>query len=161
VYAPGCRFKSFELELSPTSDVDRFYECNPLPTVAMTGHFDPSQIAINNPEIRVYYLADWILWYFGVRDGMVPRIDLGRAEFVGDPANGLFQISLSDISSDPFVEENALPKTSEIAKGSFELLLPSRNSVRHLRAKTDSSPLNGLAVKSNYPSVIEFTVEAH
>jgi hypothetical protein len=163
-YAPECKFKSFELELSPTSDVDRYYECAPLPTLVVTGHFDPGQIALKNPKVRVFYLADWILSYFGVRDGMVPRIDFGGAEFVCDPVSGIFQINLPDISSDPFVEENSLPETLEIAKGSFELLLQdatNRNSVRHLRVKTDSSPIGELAVKPKYPSVIEFAVEEH
>ena len=95
---------------------------------------------------------------------MVPRIDFGGAEFVCDPVSGIFQINLPDISSDPFVEENSLPKTLEIAKGSFELLLQdatNRNSVRHLRVKKDSSPIGELAVKPKHPSVIEFAVEEH
>lgn len=164
VYAQGCKFKSFELELSPASDEDRYFECDPLPTLVLTGHFDPGQMALKNPEIRAYYLADWMLPYFGIYDGMVPQIDLGRAEFVGDPANGVFQISVPDVSRDPFVDKNSLPKTWEVARGSFDLRLwdvTSRNSLRHLRAKTDSSPVGGLAVKPSYPSVLEFTFEAH
>ena len=164
VYPQGCKFKSFELELSPTSDMDRYYECDPLPTLVLTGHFDPGQVALQNPEIRVYYLADWVLQYFGIYDGMVPQIDLGRAEFIGDPANGVFQISVPDVSRDPFVDKNSLPKTWEVGKGSFDLRLwdvTTRNSLRHLRAKTESSPVGGLAVKPTYPTILEFALEAH
>ena len=44
IYAPGCQFKSYSLDLTSGSDVAVLFECHSLPTKSIHGFLAPSEI---------------------------------------------------------------------------------------------------------------------
>jgi len=128
VYAPGCQFKAYNIDLDGTSDISEHFECDSLPRKTVHGFLPPAQIpssifpAEKTLAISGELEPDWVCDFFlQQRRGAAvimagsclgAGIPLGRVGDL-DPANGgAFEITIPDFTGDPLFKG-----TDEIPRG--------------------------------------------
>lgn len=152
VWAPGCKFQTFDISLDEHSDIQQPFLCAPLPNVTVNGQLRLSRIVPGNPtEITFHYLAGWACRFFGFADCMVPQFDMGAAV---PNAEGSFEIVLPDFSADPVAtemdgdEEFSLTLRETKTWNLVTFLEPESIDVR--------TPGRNLRVQSAYPKSLAF-----
>jgi hypothetical protein len=110
VYAAGCQFKAYALDLNGTSDVSEHFKCDPLPTRTLHGFLPPSEIPPKNfPSENEFAVAgslspDWVCDFFlqGVGGSCLgSSIPLGLVGDLDLSNNGAFEITIPDFAQDP------------------------------------------------------------
>ena len=70
VYAPGCQFKAYAIDLDGVSDVSVRFQCDSLPSRTVHGFLDPAQIlsgklpAEKDLVISADFEPDWVCHFF-------------------------------------------------------------------------------------------------
>ena len=97
VYAAGCEFQTFELDLSQLTNSKKQFVCDSLPRTRISGEV-PGELMLNeNAQLSVHYMAFWANTFFGIKDGMVPDFQLVTAT---PDADGHFLVDIPDFSAD-------------------------------------------------------------
>ena len=97
VYAAGCGFQTFELDLSQLTNSNEQFVCDRLPRTRISGEV-PGELMLNaNAQLSVHYMAFWANTFFGIKDGMVPDFQLVTA---APDADGHFLVDIPDFSAD-------------------------------------------------------------
>ena len=153
VWAPGCRIEKFEISLSRTADLQRFFLCDPLPTTRLVGFVQPASLLAKKPsEVSFRYLANWECRFFGFMDCTVPQIELGAAQ---PDATGRFEIDLPDFSDDPNTKEF-------LDGGELQITLREVGTLNHI-ANLEPQPrrlrttAGGLRIAPSYPDELVFS----
>jgi hypothetical protein len=98
VYAPGCRFETFDVAIEGDSPIQWNFECWPLPMVSLTGNVLQSKLTRGKTlEVVITYEAYWECDFFGLADCQVPQVQLAR---IPVRADGSFEATITDFSSD-------------------------------------------------------------
>lgn len=95
VYASGCDFKTFDLSLSQSLNLNERFVCAPLPKVSFSGQVPSELMEGRNAELVIAYMAYWANDFFGIMDGAVAEFHV--ATFSPD-WNGSFQVEIPDFS---------------------------------------------------------------
>jgi hypothetical protein len=105
-YIPGCEFQTFRQTLSASKQViQKSLSCRKLPMVKIEGQVDSSGMNQEDPELVVWYLADWDHDFMGIKDGMVNRFKLATPS---QDAFGRFRTEIPDFSADPIGKNGSL-----------------------------------------------------
>jgi hypothetical protein len=175
VYAPGCQFKHYSINLDDTSDVSKHFRCETLPRLIVHGFLPPTQIPANRfPTtdkklvISAEFEPAWVCEFFlEQRQGadvvaggscLSAGIPLGVVGKFEPADRGAFAITIPDFASDPLSKRGtSLPQFGTL--GTFLLQLRQEKTGRPLGTiwPKRSAPESGLAVESRYPDPIEFT----
>jgi hypothetical protein len=97
VYAPGCIFRTFELDLTQAPISKQRFVCESLPSVSIVGEVPNELIRDENTELNVRYLAFWANRFFGIADGPVPEFQVATTRPNSD---GNFRVDITDSSAD-------------------------------------------------------------
>jgi hypothetical protein len=174
VYAPGCQFKAYNIDLDGTPDISEHFKCNSLRTKTVHGFLPPAQIpssifpAEKTLAISGELEPDWVCDFFlQQRRGAAvimagsclgAGIPLGRVGDL-DPANGgAFEITIPDFTSDPlFKGAGDVPRLGNF--GVIQLGLRDKKIGRPLGAikPENAGPESGLNIQSEYPNPVKFT----
>jgi hypothetical protein len=174
VYAPGCQFKVYTIDLDGTSDVSAHFGCDSLPNKTVHGFLSPAQIPssifpaekklVISGELEPDWVCDFSLQQrrgaaivmsgsclsAGIPLGMVGELD---------PANGgAFEIVIPDFARDPqFKDAGDVPRLGNF--GVIELGLRDRKIGRSLGGikPENAGPEAGLNIQSEYPNPVKFT----
>jgi hypothetical protein len=153
VWAPGCRIEKFELLLTRTADLQRFFLCDPLPNTKLVGFVQPPSLLEKKPsEVSFRYLANWECRFFGFMDCSVPQIELGVAQ---PDATGRFEIDLPDFSDDPNTIEF-------LDGGELQIILREIGTSNHLvdlepQSRRLRTTAGGLRIAPSYPDELVFS----
>ena len=171
VYAPGCEFKIYLLDVTGQSDLKQAFKCDPLPTRRILAKISPSEIPknfiqkVDRLEIRAGLDANWTCDYLLRRrpddkNSMMgsclgASIPLGPVGVL-DPANGgSFEIDIPDFSRDPTFQEFGTERYGQIF-----LVLDDRFGRRRavLSRQGGTAPLDlGLKITKIYSEPVVFT----
>ena len=174
IYAPGCRFATYELDLGTGSDITEQFQCAPLPTKTVHGFLHPNEIPTKTylPEkkldIAAYLDGNWVCHFFLQQRHESNIIEAGSClgsdvplGTVGqlDPARGgTFEITIPDFTRDPVFGQFATHGNF----GVIELVLQEKKIGHGLATiKTDDSPELGLNVQGEYPDPVIFSTVHH
>jgi hypothetical protein len=167
LYSPGCEFKVYDLNLLGDSDVEKRFQCDPLPVKKVHGFIPVTEIpraiysAIDKRVDVVGELeAEWMCSFFlGPNGGSclssgVPLNILGTI----DPADeGRFEITIPDFSLDPaFRHAERRERDFDV----IEMLLRDHKvdvTLGGIKPKESTSPIAGLKVQAEYPDPVVFT----
>lgn len=172
VYAPGCQFKTYMLDLRDASDVTRDFVCDPLPTKTIHGFLPPQQIPrswvgtdkafdivgeIDNDWTCTFLMTQQYADRTLIAGSCLGKgIPLGRVGEIHAAKKGYFDITIPDFARDPaFVVYWAWPNS----RGIIELALREK-SIDRGRASIqpeDAPPRLGLSIRADYPDTIAFT----
>jgi hypothetical protein len=97
VYATGCKFKTFNLDLTQVPNTKERFVCESLPQIRIDGKIPSDLMLHENAELNVRYLAYWASRFFGMPDG--PEIEFYVATTSPD-SDGNFRVDIPDFSSD-------------------------------------------------------------
>jgi hypothetical protein len=154
VYAPGCEMQTFVLPLAHDSRVRQEFECQPVPSVRLSGQIEPNELVRDkNAELIVTYMAYWAHEFFGIVDGAVAEFRLAT---VSPDANGMFQVDLPHFNAD------ATPSSSQ-PRASFSLMLRDAKTWNHIASNLEPELPelrfvdHSLRIQSDYPSGLKFT----
>jgi hypothetical protein len=153
VWAPGCRIEKFEMPLSRTADLQRFFLCDPLPTTRLVGFVQPASLLAKKPsEVSFRYLANWECRFFGFMDCTVPQVELGAAQ---PDATGRFEIDLPDFSDDPNTNEF-------LDGGELQITLREVGTLNHIanlepQSRRLRTTAGGLRIAPSYPDELVFS----
>jgi hypothetical protein len=174
IYAPGCRFRIYNLELDGISDVSKQFECDPLSTKIVHGFLPPAQIpssiftAEKTLDVVAELAGDWVCEFFFqpprgstiIMGGscLGSAIPLGTVGEIDPAKGGAFEIAIPDFTRDPvFKGTGEIPRT-----GNFDVIhlgLRDKKVKRVLGAikPDDAGTERGLNVQVEYPSPVMFT----
>jgi hypothetical protein len=97
VYATGCKFQTFDLELMQVPNPKVRFVCEPLPQIRIDGEIPSALMRHENAELNVRYIAFWASRFFGIADG--PVIEFQVATTTPD-LDGNFRVDIPDFSAD-------------------------------------------------------------
>ena len=170
IYAPGCQFAAYDLDLERGSDITEQFRCDPLPTRTVHGFLAPDKIPSNTYfaekklDIAAYEDGSWICRFFLQLRREVTTILVGSClgsevplGLVGeiDPARGgNFEVTIPDFTRDPVFD-----KFGEHGKfGVIDLSLREKKIGRVLATiKPNDGPERGLNVQDEYREPLTFT----
>ena len=168
IYAPGCRFKTYSLDLDGTSDISKQFECESLPTKTVHGFLPPAQIpsSIFTAERKLDILGalegDWVCRFFlQERSGscLGSNIPLGRVGEIDPAKGGTFEITIPDFTRDPvFKGIGETPRSGHFDV--IELGLHDKQVGRSLgtiKPEDAGRPESGLNVQIEYRDPVMFT----
>jgi len=138
IYAQGCRFQTFDLDLTQFPISKERFVCESLPSVRITGEVPSDLIRDENTELNVRYVAIWANRFFGIADGPVPEFQVATTR---PDSEGNFRLDISDFSVD---------KTASSYQGGASLSFMLR----------DSKTLNPIALNLG-PEEAEYQSEIH
>jgi hypothetical protein len=171
VYAPGCNFATYDLDLASGSDVSEQFRCEPLGTKTVHGFINQKAIPSNT------YLTDKKLDVVGYLDGMwvcsfllqLPRtsqphieagsclgsdIPLGTVGEINPGRGGHFNMTIPDFTGDPVFD--SFKRHGRF--GVIELALKEKKIGRVLATiKTENGPELGINVQHDYRNPVIFT----
>lgn len=139
IYAPGCEFQTVVLP-------------------RLSGRIVPHDLGpYENTEVVIRYRAFWAHDFFGIKDGMVTGF---RVAAVHPDANGTFQVDLPYFNEDAGLSSEDAESPS-MPRANLNLSLEDSetgNSVADLTPVIQEfrSVPEGLQVRANYPSELEF-----
>jgi hypothetical protein len=102
VWASGCQFQLISVDLVMDVYGSAVYDCQPLPTLMLTGAISPPPAAAGPLDVEVRSMAFWDHKFFGIGDGAVTDLLVAKAPLNAD---GRFQISIPDFSRDSVTNE--------------------------------------------------------
>ena len=149
-YMPGCEIVTLSIPISQAA-LSYTLTCRLLPRTLLRGVISPASTLREHEraEVEINYLAMWDHHLFGICDGMVTAINVARAVPNG---RGQFEVSVPDFGSQ-----------TDLGKAEFQLILrdsATDNIIAFLRPTTDVADSIGVPVRRDYPSIIEFRVDA-
>lgn len=167
LYSPGCEFKVYDLNLVGDSDVEKRFQCDPLPVKKLHAFIPVTEIprtvysAIDKRVDVVGELeADWICSFF-LRPGggscLGSAVPLGILGTIDPADEGKFEITIPDLSHDPALR-HALQRESDFDV--IEMFLRDHKvgvALGAIKAKESTSPIRGLKVQAEYPDQVVFT----
>jgi len=175
VYAAGCQFKTYAIDLDGASDISQHFRCDSLPSKTVHGFLPPSQI----PSSRIFpnekrivisgeIEPDWICDFF-LQQRLGPTVIAGGSCLesgiplgkIGelDPVNaGAFDITIPDFARDPLFK--ATGDTRQVGDfGEIVLILQDNRIGRTLGIikPQNAGQKSGLNIQSEYPNPMTFT----
>jgi hypothetical protein len=174
IYAPGCQFAMYDLELGSDSDITKQFECDPLPTKRVHGFIPPNEIPPNidlagkKLDIAGDLDGNWVCEFFfrprrettvieagSCLGSDIPLGTLGELDRAG---NGFFEIAIPNFTRDPVFEKFA----RQGKFGVIELPLKEKGFGRGLGTmKAADGPELGLNVQVEYHDPVIFTTVHH
>jgi len=177
VYAPGCQFKAYAIDLDGISDVSERFQCDYLPGKTVHGFLPPAQIPSrkfpgeNNLVVWAEFEPDWVCDFFlqqrqlggvivesgsclgaGIPLGVVGDFDISNG--------GTFAITIPDFARDPLFKGTDSVQRLFVNFG--ELLLGVRDKKIGLGGWSikpeNAGPESGLIVQGEYPNPVRFTI---
>ena len=175
VYAPGCQFKAYAIDLDGVSDVSERFQCDSLPSKTLHAFLPPAQIPSNkfpaekNLVVSGEFEPDWVCDFFlqqrrlggaivtggsclgaGIPLGVVGDFDISNG--------GAFEITIPDFARDPlFKGTQSVPRFVNFG----EILLGVRDKKIDLGGwgikPENAGPESGLIVQGEYPNTVRFT----
>lgn len=98
VFAPGCQFVTINVDDLNAGNRQGEFQCQKLPTVQLHGRVDRLQLGQRELQVEALYECDWAMSYFGIQDGSVSPLWLGKVPLAAD---GSFTLEVSDFTADP------------------------------------------------------------
>jgi hypothetical protein len=96
-YAPGCQLVLVTADdLSITRQAN--FECQKLSTVPLRGRLDTLNFGQQELQIEALYDCRWAMSFFGLADGAVSPLSLGKTKVASD---GTFTVEVPDFVNDP------------------------------------------------------------
>jgi hypothetical protein len=96
-YAPGCQFVTLTVDdLGSTRQGD--FQCQHLPTLQLRGRVDILDFGQQQLQVEALYDFRWAMSFFGIMDGAVSPLTLGKATVASD---GTFTMEVPDFVADP------------------------------------------------------------
>ena len=144
-YAPGCQFVTIAVDDLTTSDRQGDFQCQKLPTLQLHGRIETSNLGQRKFQVEMLYVCSWAMSFFGIEDGAVSPLFLGRATVTAD---GSFVIELPDFTADP-----SWPLVSKDAELAF-FLKDSGADTRVAPLVSTASHSGNLPVAAGYADVV-------
>jgi hypothetical protein len=114
LYAPHCRIQTIRVDDLQASHREGAFHCSPLGAIELRGKFNRGEITPDRRlEVEVRYLGFWAHTFFGIADGPVLTLHIGKATVAPD---GSFRVAL------PNLREGADPVTQSQDEW-FEILI--------------------------------------
>lgn len=123
MYAPGCQFVTYDLDLESGSDITEQFQCVPLPSRKIRGFIPPNKIPSNRflPEkkldIAAYEDGTWVCRFVlqhRREDAIIEAgsclgsdIPLGKVGEIDTARDGNFEITIPDFTRDPVFDRFA------------------------------------------------------
>ncbi len=168
VYAPGCQFKVYTIDLVAASDVSEHFRCDSLPSKTVHGFLPPAQIptsiiipAEKKLEISGELEPDWVCDFFLQPMGgscLGAGISLGRVGDLDPAKGGAFEITIPDFTRDPrFNSTSDVPWLGNF--GEIILVLRDKKIGRIVGGikPENAGPESGLTIENEYPNPVNFT----
>ncbi len=160
VYARGCRFEAFEIDLATSEqEITRQFNCQPLGTVRIKGYIDPQELLSDKPvAITAELSAIWLCEFFHVADCLVPPVHLGQVGSIDPAAGGNFEIAIPDLSADPLANSVTQSTTNALGVGTVLFVLRDKlgRTVAAIHPKGGTPENRGLTIQREYPNPIVF-----
>lgn len=167
VYAPGCQFKSYTIDMHAVSEVSEHFQCDPLPNKIVHGFLPPTEI-LSGKFMGEKKLAisgeiepDWVCGFFLEQIGgscLGASIALGNVGELDPAGAGNFDITIPDFTRDPqFKITHGAPAFSNF--GEIIFVLRDKTSRRTWLIKPENAgPESGLNIENEYANPVEFTI---
>lgn len=152
VYAAGCKFRTFQFDLSQVPQVSTHFVCETLPKIALFGRIESKLPLTRDTELTVQYLAFGGNEFFEIKDGMVPEFMIAT---VTPDSHGTFQLELPGFSADQAA-------ASFKSCASLQLALRDRKTWNSIALNLMPvqpefrSAVSGLRIRANYPPGLKF-----
>lgn len=163
MYAPGCQFAKYDLDLSGDSDTTTQFQCDTLPTKAIRGFLHPDEIPSNTVlaekklDIAGYLDGDWVCEFFLQQTGgscLGSDIPLGMVGELDPALHGFFDMTIPDFTFDPVF--GTFARHGKF--GVIRLPLKEKQIGRGLGTITaEKGPQFGLNVQRDYSDPVTFT----
>jgi len=154
VYASGCEFRTFDLNLVDDSRPQVEFECERVHSVRLSGQIFARKLLENkDTELVIFYRAFWAHTFFGIADGMITEFRLAT---ITPKADGAFQIEL------PYLGENEKSSSAETA-ADLHLMLTEPETGKVIAYNLlpgigdYGSKDRGLQIRPDYPKELEFS----
>ncbi len=145
-YAPGCQFVTLAVDDLGSSDRQGEFQCQKLDTVPLRGRLDILDFPQQNLQVEALYECGWAMTFFGIQDGAVSPLSLGKAAVASD---GTFTIEVPDFVNDP-----SWPNVSGEAGLMFALSdAKTGNRLATLTSLSDLKRNGVVPVASSYPEL--------
>jgi hypothetical protein len=146
VFAPGCQFVIISVDDLTDANRQGDFQCRKLPTIQLRGRVDRVDLRQQEWQLEALYVCRWAMPFFGISDGSVSPLALGRATVAAD---GSFTIELPDFTADP-----TWPSLSKEAELMFFLRDPEFKTRVASLQPTGLSHKGDLQVAASYPEVV-------
>lgn len=151
VYAPGCQFVTISVADLTAGSRQGEFQCQKLPQIQLRGRAALSGFGPQGLEVEALYVSGWAMRFFGIADGAVSPLSLGKASVAAD---GSFAVDVPDFTLDPLWSS-----LSNEATLMFFLVDPqSGKRLAALQSPEDLSSKGALRIGPSYPEV-EFTIK--
>jgi hypothetical protein len=152
VYATGCKFRTFNLDLTQIPNPIERFVCESLPQIRIAGKIPSDLMLHENAELNVRYMAYWANSFFGTPDG--PVIEFYLATTIPD-SDGNFGLEIPDFSSDNIDSSHkdgaSLSFTLRDSKTGNDIAFDLKPELPEYRSDTQQ-----LKVLPSYPGVVKF-----
>ena len=152
VYAIGCKFQTFDLELMQVPDPKVMFVCEPLPQIRIDGEISSALMRHENAELNVRYMAFWASDFFGIKDGPVTEFQLATTT---PDLDGNFRLDIPDFSADN--KNSTYPGGASLG---FSLRDPKTLNPIALNLSPEGteyqSEAQGLRILPSYPAGLKF-----
>jgi hypothetical protein len=174
VYAPGCQFKAYTLDLDRVSNTSAQFECDSLPSKTVHGFLPPAQIPSSAISAEKEFAIsgelepDWVCSFFlrqrrgaAIIEGgscLGVGIPLGRVGDLDPGKGGAFEITIPDFARDPlFNGTNDVPQVDNF--GAIQLVLQDKKIGLPLGVikPENAGSESGLNIEGEYPNPVKFT----
>jgi hypothetical protein len=144
VYATGCKFQTFDLDLLQVPNPKVRFACEPLPQIRIDGEIPSALMRHENAELNVHYMAFWASRFFGIADGPVTEFQVATTT---PDLDGNFRVDIPDFSADN--KDSSYPggATLRFTLGDSNLV-PEQTEYR--------SETQELRILSSYPAGLKF-----
>jgi hypothetical protein len=146
-YAPGCQLVTLTVDDLAGSNRQGEFQCQKLATLQLRGRVDILDFTQKDLQVQALYVCRWAMPFFGIGNGAVSPLALGKATVASD---GTFTLELPDFTADP-----TWPGVSSDA--GFRLVLLDQATGKPLAALNSLSDLSReggvLPVAANYPEI--------
>lgn len=146
-YAPGCQLVTISVDDLSANHQGKF-QCSALNTVTFNGHVDVSAINGRPLQVQVLYNCDWCPQFFGITQGALSPLVLGKADVASD---GSFVFEMPDFSADPLWSTIANAATLSF----LALDADTGQPFSQLRSQSGTSK-QGIVPVAEFYSTIEF-----
>jgi hypothetical protein len=158
-YAPGCQLVTLSVDDLSNSTRQGEFQCQKLATLQLRGRLDILDFARQSThevpylQVEALYVCRWAMPFFGIADGAVSPISLGKAKVASD---GTFTVDVPDFAADP-----SWPRVSGDAGLMFVLSdATTGKQLAALNSLSDLSREGVVPVASSYPE-LAFAIKSH
>jgi hypothetical protein len=146
-YAPGCQLVTLTVDDLSNGNRQGEFQCKKLATLSLRGRVDALDFSQKELQVEVLYECRWAMPFFGITDGAVSPISLGKAKIAAD---GTFTVDVPDFAADP-----SWPRLSGNAGLMFALIDATNGKpLGTLSSLSDLSRNGGVVpVASSYPEL--------